>query len=421
MLEFTTNEKLKRIKAEDEIILARFRREGEKLGLQNLPKTETVDLSKIEADEVSKTQTILNEFKNEVTSFREKTKRKIDLITTYLDNENPTKQSETLEKFEANLNTIENEYGPGSAIYENTINQLNEAKNSLSEVKNSLGNRELQIGFAHIYWPFMFCLAFAEVAVNRLAFELFFEGSPFSSLLLAIAVGGMLVFFSHITGSSIKHSLIKNKFQNTNTFISLFFLNSLVGFFVFYLAKMRQAFVSLTSSQDLSLTELINTNENALIGETLFDSGTLGSLISANIGEEGFFLLLVNVVVYVAGTVAAILRHDAHPDYEKLVRKVTNLSDKSMRLKRKYQLKYSELANTKQSRLNTLQSRQNEKQNELRELETNLHNTEGLVEAEAVQLANALNKKINAFRNSCSKTRTDQPPKYFKNKVSLDI
>ena len=39
-----------------------------------------------------------------------------------------------------------------------------------------------------------------------------------------------------------------------------------------------------------------------------------------NLGPEGMFLLLINVAIYVCGFVAAFVRHDSHPDYEKAQR-----------------------------------------------------------------------------------------------------
>ena len=97
----------------------------------------------------------------------------------------------------------------------------------------------------------MFALAFAEVWVNSKSFELFFASNQLISLLLASAVGAMLVFFAHITGASIKRALPETaKNGRAKTTVSMIMLNSLVAVFVLFLGKMRQAWVALENDPD---------------------------------------------------------------------------------------------------------------------------------------------------------------------------
>ena len=65
--------------------------------------------------------------------------------------------------------------GPKSAVFDSTSIRYAEVTSDLKLVRNSLNNRELQTSFVKTYVPFMLALAFAEVWVNRLAFELFFD------------------------------------------------------------------------------------------------------------------------------------------------------------------------------------------------------------------------------------------------------
>ena len=55
--------------------------------------------------------------------------------------------------------------------------------------------------------------------------------SPIISILLASAIGAVLIFFAHITGRSVKKAQSKEVELNKNkTYITLFFLNSFVQF-----------------------------------------------------------------------------------------------------------------------------------------------------------------------------------------------
>ena len=68
----------------------------------------------------------------------------------------------------------------------------------------------------------------------------------------------MLVFFAHITGSSFKRSTSKEVPMEMSRFwVSMILLNSLVIIFIYYLGKMREAFVKINDGQSLNLIVVI--------------------------------------------------------------------------------------------------------------------------------------------------------------------
>ena len=142
-------------------------------------------------------------------------------------------------------------------------------------------------------------------------------------------------------------------------------------------------------------------------------------MISTTIGSEGFFLLLVNVVVYVAGFVAAILRHDSHPDYEKLTMLSNKLSDKRVLLKKRYQNRHSQVMKRKQERMSELRTKVSDAKGNLIGLETTLQKSETIVDLYKGKLNIAINNKLMTFRQANKQKRTDTAPKYFSNKVEL--
>ena len=97
---------------------------------------------------------------------------------------------------------------------------------------------------------------------------------------------------------------------------------------------MRQAWVALDIAEDEPMfgEEAVSGLEN-IVGEV---SG-IQSLIGTELGNEGLFLLLFNVLVYVAGTVAALLRHDSHPDYESLVKREQKHRERQVEMGKRYQ------------------------------------------------------------------------------------
>ena len=95
--------------------------------------------------------------------------------------------------------------------------------------------------------------------------------------------------------------------------VSMILLNSLVIIFIYYLGKMREAFVKINDGQSLELDSGdIFDNELGSALEIIGSSTPVDSFMSADIGEKGLFLILVNVVVYACGAVAARSARDGH-------------------------------------------------------------------------------------------------------------
>ena len=70
----------------------------------------------------------------------------------------------------------------------------------------------------------------------------------------------MLSFFAY--SWSLDHTICKEEFRTVRPFNNINgFANSLVAVFILYLAKMRQAFVSINNSQGLSLEGVFDTGE----------------------------------------------------------------------------------------------------------------------------------------------------------------
>ena len=422
MPDFKSLQKIERLVSTDQLVLAQFEREGERQAQKDLPSTNSTSLSKFENDEIKAHQDAINHLMTEVERFKSSANGELSELKRKVSSEFPNSTKDIEDRFNSEIDKIEAEVGPRSAVFDDNATSLAEVTGDLKLVKRSLNNRELQTNFESFYIIFMIALAFAEVWVNRLAFELFFESNPLVSLFLAVAVGGMLVFFAHITGISIKRALPETERGNRlRVTLSMLLLNGLVGIFVFYLAKMRQAFVSINSQQGLDLEGLLGDQQVEGLDGLIGDIGAVDSLISTSLGEEGLFLLLVNVIVYVAGTVAAIIRHDSHPDYEKLLKLSDKYRAKQVSLKKRYEARLSEVQKSKSDKLSDITNKVGVAENRIETLEAELKQSEAVYRSSGAALSKALKVKINAFRDKNVETRSTKPPKYFRDKVSLEV
>ena len=422
MPDFKSLQKIERLVSTDQLVLAQYEREGERQGQKNLPSDAAASLCKFENDEIKAHQDAINALMKEVERFKDSANNELADLKRKVSSEFPNSAKDIEDRFNSEVDKIEAEVGPRSAVFDDNAASLAEVTGDLKLVKRSLNNRELQTNFESFYMIFMIALAFAEVWVNRLAFELFFESVPLVSLFLAIAVGGMLVFFAHITGVSVKRALPETERGNrTRVMLSMLMLNGLVGVFIFYLAKMRQAFVSINSQQGLDLEGLLGEQQIEGLDGVIGDLGAVDSLISTSLGEEGLFLLLVNVIVYVAGSVAAIIRHDSHPDYEKLLKLSDKYRSKQVVLKKRYETRLSEVQKSKSDKLSDISAKVGEAENKIEKLEAELKQSEALYRSSGTALSKAVKAKIKAFREKNTEIRSSKPPKYFRNNVSLEV
>jgi len=422
MPEFKSLQKIERLVSTDQLVLAQFEREGERQGQKDLPNTTSVSLSKFENDEIKGHQDAINHLMKEVEQFKNSANSELADLRRKVSSDLPNAAKDIEDRFNSEIDKIEAEVGPRSAVFDDNATSLAEVTADLKSVKRALNNRELQTNFESFYAIFMIALAFAEVWVNRLAFELFFESNPLVSLFLAVAVGGMLVFFAHITGISIKRALPESERGNRSRIVlSMLILNGLVGVFVFYLAKMRQAFVSINSQQGLDLEGLLGDQQTEGLEGVIGDIGAVDSLISTSLGEEGLFLLLVNVIVYVAGTVAAIIRHDSHTDYEKLLKLSDRYRSKQVTLKKRYEARLAEVQKGKSDRLSDIANKVADAESKIEKLEAELKHSEALYRSSGMALSKAIKAKIGSFRDKNEETRSTKPPKYFRDNVSLEV
>ena len=156
----------------------------------------------------------------------------------------------------------------------------------------------------------MLVLALAEVPVNRAAFELTFREEPIFSLMLAAAVGLILVFFAHVIGMTLRQWPLRPRIGPVIARIAaLLAMASIVGAGVYFMAKMRQAFIRLTSAEADDFAQRL---QQALRGGSETPVAVMADM-PLTVNDWTFIAL--NLLIFTFGVVASFLRHDPHPDY----------------------------------------------------------------------------------------------------------
>ena len=154
----------------DQLVLAQFEREGERQAQKDLPSTSSTSLSKFENDEIKAHQDAINHLMTEAERFKSSANGELADLKRKVSSEFPNSAKDIEDRFNSEIDKIEADVGPRSAVFDDNATSLAEVTGDLKLVKRFLNNRELQTNFESFYIIFMIALAFAEVWVNRLVF-----------------------------------------------------------------------------------------------------------------------------------------------------------------------------------------------------------------------------------------------------------
>ena len=415
---------LDRLLKNDDQDIARCERKGVENGKTNTPASSIKNLSKFELDEKSKVEKAIEKLSNEVDITSKQLDSQRTEILRKLDIQIPKTQDETDALHQDEVDQIDKLVGQNSTNQKDISNKLEIAHSTLRTIKIAVNNRPLSVQFVGPYIPFMLALAFAEVWVNRLAFELFFESTPIVSLFLATAIGAMLVFFAHVTGSAIKRSQSTEVVVSKGkTFFSMGILNALVVVFVFYLAKMRQAFVSITTANEEGLggmEDLLKTPDLPELSELMETNSVMDSLVSANLGQEGIFLLLVNVAVYVCGFIAAFIRHDTHPDYEKAENEYNKHRSALVKATKSFDAKVAAIDKRKSDLHSNIRKDRDDAEEQLYRIDKEIDEIQQVFSDYKTRASEVVSQRINLYRKANLANRNKPAPSYFNEDIEFN-
>jgi len=384
--------------------LNRYYRLGESDGKVEIPTSDSKSMSQTEME-------ILNDAENTWLRYKNSNQEQLHKIETEIDKTKKEIESEisvTIDKISEDkhleIDLLETQFGTSTSEYKNLKSNYDSTEEELSEIRK-LVNRSLQIIFVAAYIPFMIFLGIAEIPVNRLAFELFFEQSPVISLILSGAVGGLFVFFAHIIGSQLRNTqCIELNNDNSKTYITLAALTLMSLIVMYFLGVMREQLVAVQASANLNLEDLLNEDTQAAVN---------GGITSIIIGSKGLMLLLLNLAIYVSGIIMAFLRHDPHPHYEDAFNKFQTAKAALLKYQKNYELKQVEMLrefNQKHSFNKTLQRKREAFIETIIRSKDALHsnansNKEKLIESVTLRIRN--------YRNGNTKSRNTPIPEYF--------
>ena len=236
--------------------------------------------------------------------------RQVDDLARERDEHIGQKLREAREERQRALAALESRRGFSSGRYVAQARALEQAERDHRSIRAAVGGRLLRRQMVGRYWALLFVLAMAEVPINRLAFELFFQEQPLFSLILAGAIGIVLMFLAHLAGLLVRREPQPPRWRQIRHLGGLALVLLVTGMLVYALATMRQLYLQLLQNEGGSLQQQV---EAILRGNT---ASAVKEVASTQLGVAGYTLMALNLTLFIVGAAASFLRHDPHPDYE---------------------------------------------------------------------------------------------------------
>jgi hypothetical protein len=311
---------------------------GETEGLDNFPPSDSKTLSETEKQFLERSAECWRNFKSQISSEHYRISRDLSTISTKISHEIEPSETNYFQEQKKSLDLLEAELGEGSTTYSSLKSSAEEAERNLDEIKIQLG-RPLSISFKTAYIPIMAVLSLSELFVNRLSFELIFESMPFVSIMLAAAVGILLIFFAHIIGTQFKRSQCPiTSFDNSKSYWAILFITFISLLLMYSLALMRQQLLDL-SATDINLDQMLEADDSS------------DGAVSFGLSKNSIPFLVINFAIFISGIILAFFRHDSHPFYEKYMSEFMLAKNAFLAHLKKYEKKQVEILREFNSKL----------------------------------------------------------------------
>ena len=297
---------------------------------------------------IAKGRMDLTAFDNEAERLQKEMQAAEDRLTEEQGELVAERRDQALDRFHAKLDLLDREIGPNSNSYATARRSAEQTEQQLGLIQGDLG-RALQTKMERIYPVVFLVVALLEVPINRYAFEYFFEETAVLALGLALGFGFAFAAFAHWTGSLLKHTTGEKTWKKrAGAYAAAAGILIVTGTAIYFLALMRERYIQFQEQSARGL------------GEFLVEDGlreTAAELLSTELTEAGWTLLLLNLVVFVVGTFCAYQRHDPHPYYETITKRAQKAVAKYQVIQDRYDRKRGQLEVERDEELQQLEQR----------------------------------------------------------------
>jgi hypothetical protein len=168
------------------------------------------------------------------------------------------------------------------------------------------------------------------------------------------------------------------------------------------------------------LSSLLNDPKLSNLDINIEQTSAVISLISTNLGQAGIFLLLVNLLVYICGFIAAFIRHDSHPDYEYAQKQYDKYRAELTKVIKGYDNKVATIDKRKSDLHTNIRKERDIADERMYEIDKEIDDINYRVSELKTRTLEVLSSRINTYRQANRSSRTKPEPIYFSQRVSLN-
>jgi hypothetical protein len=290
--------------------------------------------------------------------------------------------------------------GPNSADRESLRKDFESTQRTFNELRTLL-SRPVEVNYTKIYLVLLIGLSFAELGINRIAFTYHF-GDGTMATVVALAVGVIFLFFAHTTGKIIKESTCLERNPNkAQSYSACLIIGGIMLVLMYFIAIIREKLARGESSEQLDF--------QALTGQPVMMTDFFGTTL----GEEGTFMMLLNISVFAVGVSASFFRHDSHPSYEKSEKLLNGITKKLEQHIKDHETSGIKINEEYGKKINFQNSLANQKESEIKGILKDLELAEDDKQSVRESLANSLLQMLLSYYRGNESKRTGPVPEHF--------
>ena len=271
--------------------------------------------------------------------------------------------------------------GPGSPEYRYAKDHSETVEEQLKSVRQSEGDRPLQSYLGRkSYIAFFLVIFAAELPINIPAVQAIFREAPVFSVIVALALSAIMVYFAHTLGRTLRQPQI---FTGSRWlfWLTVVLLVLLSGALIVSIYTLRQQF----------------------IGANFYGRQQQTAV------EAGWFFLAVNCAVYVAGCLVSIFHHDSNPDYQRLTKESKDAREAFHKIEKAYSQARQALIDGLDDRQRRLNLDNQRVEFEIAQLKNKMESNQKARRPMVEMALSVLAERLTSYQDGNRSKRTSQP------------
>lgn len=370
--------------------------QGESDGRANKPRSNENTLSSYELDIVNQARADISRFRLQLQLDLHGSQAALTAMRQQRYEEYESELRALGHRHDSRIATLNKESGPGSSLARRQAEALFEAEQSYGDLNREL-EREPELHFARrllsfipisVYTFLLVAMSFVELFINKGVFRSVL-GGVVAGYAGAFIMGLAIVFFSHMLGILLRQWRVRrHPLEIFRTWIGIPLIVIVVLLSLYELSVIREATLPMDDRLD-----------------------SIGKILG--LSHQAALLFLLNAGVFLAGTLLSYFRHDAHPDYERLLQALEKARADNEERQKNHDLLASEVEEDFRRRRANLSARADRVQ---REIDQDLAKAESLPGREDVEIQKVIavvTQRILAYQAGNDRSRSAARPPYF--------